>query len=65
MAKANGIYERQGKSKDITYYIRYSYTYQDEEGHEKVKDVKENSGESRAVSLVRWPRKHLGRGLEK
>ena len=44
MAKANGIYERQGKSKDITYYIRYSYTYQDEEGHEKVKDVKEKLG---------------------
>lgn len=37
MAKANGIYERRGKSRDITYYIRYSYTYRDEEGRERVK----------------------------
>ena len=44
MAKANGIYERRGKNKDITYYIRYSYTYRDEEGHENVKDVKEKLG---------------------
>ena len=25
MAKANGIYEREGKSGDVTYYIRYQY----------------------------------------
>jgi len=44
MAKANGIYEREGKSGDITYYIRYSYTYQDTEGNEKIKDVREKLG---------------------
>jgi hypothetical protein len=36
---------RKGKSGDITYYIRYSYTYRDEEGHETVKDVKEKLGQ--------------------
>jgi len=44
MSKANGIYERRGKSGDITYYIRYSYTYRDGEGQEKVKDIKEKLG---------------------
>jgi hypothetical protein len=44
MAKANGIYERKGKSGDITYYVRYSYTYQDTEGNEKIKDVREKLG---------------------
>jgi integrase len=42
---AKGIYERKGKNRDITYYVRYSYTYRDEEGHEKVKDVKEKLGQ--------------------
>ena len=44
MAKANGIYERKGKSGDITYYVRYSYTYRDAEGNEKIKDVREKLG---------------------
>ena len=37
MAKANGIYEREGKNGDITYYIRYSYTYRDDEGTKRSK----------------------------
>jgi site-specific recombinase XerD len=44
MAKANGIYERKGKSGDITYYVRYSYIYRDTEGNEKIKDVREKLG---------------------
>ena len=44
MAKANGIYERKGKSGDITYYVRYSYTYRDTEANEKIKDVRERLG---------------------
>src|SRR4030095_7329736 len=44
MAKANGIYERKGKNGEVTYYTRYSYTYRDDEGNEKVKDIKEKVG---------------------
>jgi integrase len=44
MSKANGIYERKGKAGEITYYIRYSYSFRDEEGNEKEKDIKEKVG---------------------
>jgi integrase len=44
MAKANGIYERKGKGGEITYYIRYSYSYRDENGNEREKDIKEKVG---------------------
>ena len=65
MAKANGIYERKGKSGDITYYIRYSYTYQDTEGNEKIKDVREKlgrkSGGFTREMAKEAPRQGLGR----
>jgi hypothetical protein len=44
MSKANGIYERKGKGAEITYYIRYSYKYRDEDGNEKEKDIKKKVG---------------------
>ena len=44
MAKANGIYERKGKNGEVTYYTRYSYTYRDDQGNEKFKDIKEKVG---------------------
>jgi len=46
---ANGIYERkgkklEGKSQDVTYYIRYQVQYTDSEGYERIKDIKEKVG---------------------
>jgi len=46
---ANGIYVRkgkklEGKSQDVTYYIRYQVKYPDSEGNERIRDIKEKVG---------------------
>jgi len=41
---AKGIYERNGKNGDVTYYIRYQFTTVDTDGREIIKDLKEKVG---------------------
>ena len=45
MAKRDGIYPRKLKSGDITYYLRFRYTYRDETtGAMRMKEIKEKLG---------------------
>jgi len=41
---AKGVYERNGKNGDVTYYIRYQFKTVDGNGNEIVKDLKEKVG---------------------
>ncbi len=41
---AKGIYERQGKNGDVTYYIRYQFKTMGADGVEFIKDLKEKVG---------------------
>ncbi len=41
---AKGIYERKGKSGDVTYYVRYQFKTVDADGRETIRDLKEKVG---------------------